>query len=54
MRNKTGLSIVERAILAAPGFDLVIKKLSDQVTLRGQRQSTLNNYIRATHTQDCH
>ena len=29
-----------------PGFDAVFKKLNQQVTLRGQSQSTLNNYIR--------
>lgn len=46
MRKKTGLTIVERAIIAVPSFDEVVKKLSEQVTLRGQSQSTLNNYIR--------
>lgn len=46
MRNKTGLTIVERAIIAVPGFDSVVKKLADQITLRGQSPSTLNNYIR--------
>jgi len=46
MRQKTGLTIVERAIIAVPGFELVFKKLDQQVALRGQSQSTLNNYIR--------
>lgn len=46
MRKKTGLTIVEQAIIAVPGFDKVVKKLEQQVTLRGQSQSTLNNYIR--------
>lgn len=46
MRKKTGLTIVERAIIAVPGFEQVFKKLDQQVTLRGQSQSTLNNYIR--------
>jgi hypothetical protein len=39
-------TLVEKAIQAVPGFDLVFKKLSQQVTLRGQSLSTLNNYIR--------
>ena len=46
MRKKTGLTIVECAIIAVPGFARVAKKLEQQVTLRGQSQSTLNNYIR--------
>lgn len=46
MRKKAGLTIVEQAIVAVPGFDKVVKKLGQQVTLRGQSQSTLNNYIR--------
>lgn len=46
MRKKTGLTIVERAIIAVPGFESVFKKLEQQVELRGQSPSTLNNYIR--------
>lgn len=46
MRQKTGLTIVERTIIAVPGFEQVLKKLDQQVVLRGQSQSTLNNYIR--------
>ena len=46
MRTKTSLTIVERAIIAVPGFEQVFKKLDRQVELRGQSQSTLNNYIR--------
>jgi len=46
MRQKKGLTIVEQAIIAVPGFDQVFKKLDQQVALRGQSQSTLNNYIR--------
>ena len=46
MRQKTGLTIVEQAIIAVPGFEQVLKKLDQQVALRGQSQSTLNNYIR--------
>lgn len=43
---RTEPTLVEKAISAVPGFDVVFKKLSQQVTLRGQSQSTLNNYIR--------
>lgn len=46
MRKKTGLTIVERATIAVPGFEEVTKKLETQVALRGQSQSTLQNYIR--------
>ncbi len=46
MRKKTSLTIVERAIVEVPGFEMVLKKLTQQVTLRGQSKSTLNNYIR--------
>jgi len=46
MRQKTSLTIVERAEIAVPDFTEVIRKLSQQVTLRGQSESTLKNYIR--------
>jgi len=46
MREKKSFSIVERAIILVPEFEGVIKHLSQQVTLRGQSPSTLNNYIR--------
>jgi len=46
MRKKKGLTIVEQAIIAVPGFEEVVKQLGQQVTLRGQSKSTLNNYIR--------
>lgn len=46
MRKKTGLTIVERAIITVPEFVKVVKQLETQVTLRGQSESTLNNYIR--------
>lgn len=46
MRKKTGLTIVERAIIAVPNFEQISKKLAQQVVLRGQSESTLNNYIR--------
>ncbi len=46
MRKKTGLTIVERAIITVSGFEKVAKKLEQQVNLRGQSTSTFNNYIR--------
>jgi site-specific recombinase XerD len=46
MREKKSFTIVERAIILVPEFEGVIKRLSQQVTLRGQSPSTLNNYIR--------
>ena len=46
MRKKSGFTIVERAIIAVPGFENVVKKLEQQVILRGQSNSTLQNYIR--------
>lgn len=46
MRKKPGFTIVEQAIVLVPEFEKVIRKLDQQVTLRGQSKSTLNNYIR--------
>ncbi len=46
MRTKKGFTIVEQAIAAVPEFADVVTKLGTQVTLRGQSESTLNNYIR--------
>lgn len=46
MRKKTSPTIVERAIESVPGFERVFKKLEQQVVLRGQSKSTLQNYIR--------
>lgn len=46
MREKTSFTIVEQAIHAVPEFKKVVSKLEQQVTLRGQSKSTLNNYIR--------
>lgn len=37
---------MERAISAVPEFEQVVIKLSQQVTLRGQSKSTLDNYTR--------
>jgi site-specific recombinase XerD len=46
MRKKSGPTIVEQAIALVPEFENVISKLSQQVTLKGQSQSTLKNYSR--------
>jgi integrase/recombinase XerD len=46
MRKRTSPTILERAIMAVPDFEKVLTKLSQQVTLRGQSQSTLSNYGR--------
>jgi len=46
MRKKLSPTILERAILVVPEFKDVLKKLSNQVTLRGQSKSTMQNYSR--------
>jgi len=46
MRTKTSPTMTERAIAAVPEFEKVIAKLSQQVTLRGQSKSTMENYTR--------
>lgn len=46
MRKKSGLTIVEQAIALVPEFEKVVGKLDQQVALRGQSKSTLDNYIR--------
>jgi integrase/recombinase XerD len=46
MRKKSGFTIVEQAIMLVPEFEKVVHKLDQQVTLRGQSKSTLQNYIR--------
>jgi integrase/recombinase XerD len=43
---RTEPTIVEKAIEIVSGFENVFKKLNQQVTLRGQSKSTLENYIR--------
>ena len=37
--------MVEQAIMLVPEFENVVRKLEQQVVLRGQSKSTLNNYI---------
>ena len=44
MRKKTSPTTLERAIDAVPEFEKVILKMDQQVTLRGQSKSTLQNY----------
>ena len=46
MRQKTSLTIVEKAKIAVSGFSEVASRLEQQVELRGQSKSTLENYIR--------
>jgi integrase/recombinase XerD len=45
MRKKSGLTIIEQAIVLVPGFENVVRKLEQQVVLRGQSESTLKNYM---------
>jgi site-specific recombinase XerD len=46
MRKRIEPTTVEKAIDSVAGFDLVYKKLEQQVVLKGQSSSTLHNYIR--------
>lgn len=46
MRKKSGFTIVEQAVALVPAFNNVVNTLEQQVVLRGQSKSTLNNYIR--------
>jgi len=46
MRKRISPTIMERAAAAVPAFNHVLRKLDEQVILRGQSQSTLNNYSR--------
>lgn len=46
MRKKSGFTIVEQAVVLVPEFEKVVRKLEQQVTLRAQSKSTLQNYIR--------
>ena len=40
MRKKSGFTIVEQAIVLVTDFEKVVRKLEQQVTLRGQSKST--------------
>jgi len=44
MRKKSGPTIAEQAIVLVPEFEKVVRKLDQQVALRGQSKSTLNNF----------
>ena len=46
LTKKSGFTFVEQAIVLVPDFKMVVHKLEQQVTLRGQSRSTLQNYIR--------
>lgn len=46
MRKRLEPTVVEKAIETIHGFSVVYQKLQQQVTLRGQSKSTLENYIR--------
>lgn len=46
MRKKSGFTIVEQAIILVFAFEDVVRKMEQQVILRGQSKSTLTNYIR--------
>jgi site-specific recombinase XerD len=46
MRKKNSPTLVEQAIIFVPEFEKRAQKLEQQVVLRGQSKSTLNNYIR--------
>lgn len=46
MKKRTSPTILERAISAVPEFENVLRKLDQQVALRDQSKSTLQNYGR--------
>ncbi|MCK9312291.1 MAG: site-specific integrase [Bacteroidales bacterium] len=46
MKQKSEFTILERAIQTVDGFSRVFNTLQQQMILRGQSPSTLNNYIR--------
>jgi integrase/recombinase XerD len=47
MKKRNEPTLLVKAIETVPGFDMVYKKLKQQVTLRGQSQSTLDNYVKS-------
>ncbi|HJY63827.1 MAG TPA: phage integrase N-terminal SAM-like domain-containing protein [Ignavibacteria bacterium] len=46
MRKRTEPTIVEKALDTVNGFNAVYHRLKQQVALKGQSKSTLENYIR--------
>jgi len=47
MKKRNEPKLVVKAIESIPGFELVYKKLGQQVALRGQSKSTLDNYLKS-------
>jgi integrase/recombinase XerD len=47
MKKRNEPTLLVKAIETVPGFEIVYKKLKQQVTLRGQSQSTLDNYVKS-------
>lgn len=45
-KQRSEPTLVQKAYSTVDGFDKVFIRLQQQVTLRGQSKSTLNNYIR--------
>lgn len=45
-KQRSEPTLIQKAFLTVDGFDKVFIRLQQQVTLRGQSKSTLNNYIR--------
>jgi len=46
MKNRNEPTVVANSIQCIDGYEKVYKKLQQQVTLRGQSRSTLENYVR--------
>jgi integrase/recombinase XerD len=46
MRKRTEPTFVENALTTISGFDRAYQKMQQQVALKGQSKSTLENYIR--------
>jgi integrase/recombinase XerD len=46
MKKRIEPTLLEKAMDSVSGFEMVLKKLKQQVALRGQSKSTLDNYIR--------
>ena len=46
MRKRTEPTIIENALSTVTGFDRAYQKMQQQVALKGQSKSTLENYIR--------
>ncbi|MGF7141340.1 hypothetical protein [Roseimarinus sediminis] len=53
MRKKSGFTTVEQAIVLVPEFEKVVRKLEQQVVLRGQSMSTLQKGINPCHCPGC-